>query len=60
MLLQVSVLTSCDVTSLMTDEATGRVTGVRYRLGGEGEHIEMPASAVVLTTGGERGVILRG
>lgn len=40
----------------MTDEATGRVTGIRYRQGGEGEDIEMPAAAVVLTTGGECGV----
>ncbi|CAM9840956.1 unnamed protein product, partial [Laminaria digitata] len=38
-------------TSLTTDDA-GRVTGVRYRQGGEGEDIDLPAAAVVLTTGG--------
>lgn len=43
--------TNAHVTSLETDEE-GRVTGVRYRQGGEGEDIEMPAASVVLTTGG--------
>lgn len=44
-------MTNAHVTSLMRDDA-GRVTGVRYRQGGEGEDIELPSASVVLTTGG--------
>lgn len=47
----ISVMTNAHVTSLTTDDA-GKVTGVRYRQGGEGEDIDLPAAAVVLTTGG--------
>lgn len=48
-------MTNAHVTSLMTDEITGAVSGVRYRQG-EGEEegeTELPAAAVVLTTGGK-------
>lgn len=44
-------MTSAHVTSLTTD-GDGHVTGVRYRQGLEDEDIELPAAAVVLTTGG--------
>lgn len=44
-------MTNSDVQSLMTDE-DGHVTGVRYKQGGEGEVMELPAASVVLTTGG--------
>lgn len=36
----------------MTNDA-GRVTGVRYQQGGEGDVVELPAASVVLTTGGK-------
>lgn len=44
-------MTSAHVTSLTTDD-NGHVTGVRYRQGLDGEDIDLPAAAVVLTTGG--------
>lgn len=51
--LQINVVTDAHVTSLITDEDTGAVIGVRYRKKGEEEDIELPAASVVLTTGGE-------
>ena len=44
-------MTNAHVTSLTTDDA-GKVTGIRYRQGGEGGDIDLPAASVVLTTGG--------
>ena len=49
-------MTNAHVTSLTTDDG-GKVTGVRYRQGGEGEDIDFPAAAVVLTTGGSSSLI---
>ncbi|CAN0563195.1 unnamed protein product, partial [Ectocarpus sp. 12 AP-2014] len=43
-------MTNAHVTSLTTNDA-GRVTGVRYQQGGDGDQIELPAASVVLTTG---------
>lgn len=45
-------MTNAEVTSLTTDAATGGVTGVRYRPVDEENELELPAAAVVLTTGG--------
>ncbi|CAM9675844.1 unnamed protein product [Ectocarpus fasciculatus] len=48
---EISVMTNAHVTSLKINDA-GRVTGVRYQQGGDGDQIELPAASVVLTTGG--------